>query len=137
MYHFSRKQRVLERRASEKSDTEIEPSSAEDIPVYNDPSAADLVHPTERVNCGHVNSAFDENNATAGDRISVKSGSFEDIRLHDDGNYLSLDEVAEGRRGSSGGDVPLEMMVESKYCKSLEVVRRPEQFEESVYDNNI
>lgn len=107
------------------------------MPVYNDPSASDLVHPIERANCGHVNSAFDETEAAAGDRISVISGSFEDIRLHDDGNYLSLDEVAEERRRGSGDDVPLEMMVESKYCKSLEVVRRPGDFEESVYDNNI
>lgn len=105
--------------------------------MYNDPSASDLVHPIERVNCGHENSAFDENEAAAGDRISVISGSFEDICLHDDGNYLSLDEVAEGRRGSSGGDVPFEMMVDSKYCKCIEVVRRPEKFEDNVYDNNI
>lgn len=105
--------------------------------MYNDFFVLDFVYLIECVNCGYVNSVFDEIEVVVRDRISVIFGLFEDICLYDDGNYLFLDEVVEERWRGFGEDVFFEMMVEFKYCKSFDVVRWFGDFEESVYDNNI
>nr|XP_022291497.1 uncharacterized protein LOC111102869 [Crassostrea virginica] len=148
LYCTRRKQRILERKASQRSEIEqeIPTSSAEDVPVYNDPSPSDHIHPSDRENSGgHVNRAFNENETASGEKLSNSAGSFGNLHLHDDENYLTLEEVEEGRRQRT---CDLEMMVDPKYCTSGEVVqalscqrkdgiRRSQQNEENVYDNNI
>lgn len=114
--------------------------------MYNDPSPSDHIHPSDRENSGgHVNRAFNENETASGEKLSNSAGSFGNLQLHDDENYLTLEEVEEGRRQRT---CDLEMMVDPKYCTSGEVVqalscqrkdgiRRSQQNEENVYDNNI
>ncbi|XP_062594104.1 uncharacterized protein LOC134255591 [Saccostrea cucullata] len=142
MYCTRRRRRVIERKASRRSETDLadSPSSIEDSPVYTVPSAEDHVHPSARANTGHVNQAFDGNDVASCDKLSVRSGSFENIHLQDDdANYLSLDEVAEARKREREGEAPppMELRIDSKYCQSREVIRRSHHIEGSVYDNNI
>lgn len=147
LYLF-RRRRVIERKSSERIEAGMEDSmsSIDDTPVYTLSSAEDHVHPSERViTSGHVNKAFDGQDAASGDRVSVRSGSFENLSLADDDNYLSLEEIQEGKRRrreeeeEEEEEAPptLELRVDSKYCQSREIARQDHHGEESVYDNNI
>ncbi|XP_061176331.1 uncharacterized protein LOC133185243 isoform X2 [Saccostrea echinata] len=140
LYCTRRRKREIERKASQRSEVDLADSSSsiEDTPVYRVPSAEDHVHPSARANTGHVNQAYDGNDASC-DKLSVRSGSFENIHLQDDDNYLSLDEIEEARKRERGDDASpsLELRIDSKYCQSREVVRRSHYIEGSVYDNNI
>lgn len=123
-----RRQRILERRASERSESMTE------SPIYSLSPAEDHVHPMQKCGNGHVNDAFDDKGA--GGETSEGSVYFENVDLNED-NYLSLEEVEEGRHQNVEDDVtsvdaaeiPLEERVSSKYCLVQE--------SKAEYDNNV
>lgn len=97
-------------------------------------SADDHVHPMQKCGSGHVNDAFDDKGASG--ETSEGSVYFENVDLNED-NYLSLEEVEEGRQQKvedcvssvNAAEVPLEERVNSKYCLVHESNRE--------YDNNV
>lgn len=120
-----RRQRILERRASERS-------QGGESPIYSLSSAEDHVHPMKKCGDGHVNEAFDDSGASG--EPNEGSVCFENVDLNED-YYLSLEEVEEGRQVEDGVssvdnvEVPLEERVDSKYCLVHET--------KTEYDNNV
>lgn len=117
-----RRQRILERRASERS-------QGGESPIYSLSSAEDHVPPMKKCGDGHVNEAFDDSGASGEpNEVSVCFGNVD----RNEDNYLSLEEVEEGRQVEDAVDnveVPLEERVDSKYCLVHET--------KTEYDNNV
>lgn len=122
-----RRQRILERRASERSETattnihgRVKESSVDSVS-----SAEITVHTMHK---GHENSAFDGEK----EEMHVGSVQFENVDLNDD-NYLSLNEVEEGKRRREDCVSSLE----AGTLQSLDARSCLVQEDKAIYDNNV
>ncbi|XP_061177104.1 uncharacterized protein LOC133185832 [Saccostrea echinata] len=141
IYCTRRRQRILERRASQRSELAIvnTPNCKEASETYNVTAPDDESHTSQCINNDLVNKAFDETEITSCGENGILAKSFEVDRLEEDDNYQSLEEVEEGRLTED--DVPsLEVKIDPidpAHCEGQDKEESDDQSKDDVYDNNV
>ncbi|XP_062594105.1 uncharacterized protein LOC134255592 [Saccostrea cucullata] len=136
IYCTRRRQRILERRASQRSDLAIGTQSCgEASDVYNITASEGESQASQCTNTGLVNKAFVETEIT-----SCGENGIVEKCLEDDDNYQSLEEIEEGRLADEDDPLSLEVKIDPADRVNSEGRDKEEsadQSKENAYDNNV